>query len=79
MLNIAPPIISVIQCTPEMSLPITINAVKATIAMIAHRLKTVFLIRAFSCIAAVGITHITSIVVEDGYEASRYPSMRVGL
>ena len=29
--------------------------------------------------AAVGMTHITSIVVDDGYEASRYPSMRVGL
>ena len=54
-----------------MSLHITINAVKATIAMIAHRLKMVFLIRSLSYIADVGITRITSIVVDDGYETSR--------
>ena len=65
-LKSAPPTISVTQCTPERNLPITVNAVKAIIAIITHRLKTVFLIRALNCIAAVGITHVTSIVVEDG-------------
>ena len=61
------------------ALPITIKATNAAIAIITHRLNALFLIRSRSCIIAVGITHITSIVVDDGYEASRYPSMSVGL
>ena len=66
VLNNAPPMISVIQCTPDASLPMTINAVNAAIEINTHRLNTSLFIRACSCIIAVGITHITSIVVDDG-------------
>lgn len=57
---------SVIQWTPLISLPMTINPVNTAITTAAvvrsHRL----LMRRCSCIMAVGITHITSMVVEDG-------------
>jgi 3-phosphoshikimate 1-carboxyvinyltransferase len=33
----------------------------------------------FECIAALGITHITSIVVDDGYDPSSTPSISTGL
>ena len=61
-----PPMISVSQCTPDRSLPITINAVKALIVQRIYRLNTQFPIRLLSCMAAVGMTHMTSMVVDDG-------------
>ena len=54
------------QCTPETSLPITIKAINAVIRMFTHFLNPLFLIRELNCIMAVGITHITSIVVDEG-------------
>ena len=46
--------ISVIQCTPDSSLPMSIKAVNAAIATVAYRLRTRPPIRARSCIVAVG-------------------------
>ena len=77
-LTSAPPTMSLSQCTPEASLPMTIKAVKAAIANATQRLIPRFLMRALSCMIAVGITHSTSMVVDDGYDASRNPSIRTG-
>lgn len=35
--------------------------------------------RKLNCIIAVGITQITSSVVDDGYDASKYPFIKMGL
>ena len=66
-----PPIISLNQCTPEINLPNTIKIINNAIADEIHRLIVTDFILEFNCIMAVGITHKTSIVVDDGYEASR--------
>ena len=66
MLNISPPIMSVIQCTPDNILPKTIKRINAIIVAHSARFKIVFLIREFTCFIAVGITVVTSSVVEDG-------------
>lgn len=66
MLSNAPPIISLNQCTPEISRAITIKAVKSAIATVIKLLKLLFLISLLNSIMAVGITHIVSKVVEDG-------------
>ena len=65
-LTMAPPMISLIQCTPDRSLPITIKQVNVQIVSEAIRLNQRRLMREFSCRIAVGITHIVSMVVEDG-------------
>ena len=65
-LSIAPPIISVIQCTPERILPITIKRIKTMIDNEISFFRVSFLIRLLNCIIVVGIIHITSIVVVDG-------------
>ena len=56
--------ISVSQCTPERSLPITMKTVNPAISTMTHPLKTMCLIRVRSCRIAVGITVMTSIVVD---------------
>ena len=70
-LKITPPIISVIQCTPDTILPTTINIVKAMQAALIMLFSILFPIRLLNCITAVLIIHITNKVVDDGYEASR--------
>ena len=65
-LNKAPPIMSENQCTPEISLPVTIKTVNTVIIMFTHFLNPLFLMRVLNCIIAVGITHITSMVVDEG-------------
>ena len=77
LINI-PPIISLNQCTPESNRPITINNVNATISHKSAVLKTLCFKRWLSWNIAVDIIHKTSIVVDDGYETSKYPSMSVG-
>lgn len=71
--------ISEIQWTPDINLPITINATKIEIAEQIIFLRRWFLMRISNCIIAVVITLMTSIVVDDGYEASRYPFISTGL
>ena len=44
-LTSTPPIMSVIQCTPDASLPMIIKAINPAIAIITHLLNTLFLIR----------------------------------
>lgn len=78
MLKINPPSISVNQCTPQINLPITINAVNKPHKTLMAFLIFVFFIKRWNCIIAVGNTHIASIVVEDGYEASKMPFIKTG-
>ena len=66
VLSKAPPIISVNQCTPETSRPTTIKTINAVIKNGTVFLSAVFLILLLNCIIAVGITHITSRVVDEG-------------
>lgn len=66
VLSNAPPIMSVSQCTPETSLPITIKALKTVIVQRTHCLCAGVLIRVFSCMMVVGITVRTRSVVDEG-------------
>ena len=50
---------SVIQCTPDTSLPMTIKAINAAIAIVTHRLNTLFLIRARSCIIEFRLSYVS--------------------
>ena len=61
-----PPIISLNQCTPEKNRNTTIKIVKARVKEITHLFKIIFFMRELNCIIEVSITHITSIVVDDG-------------
>ena len=65
-LNNTEPIISVAQCTPEISLPITINAEKANTNTSAALLVVTFETLLFTWNQSVGITESTSNVVDDG-------------
>ena len=47
--------------------------------MAIKNLKVLHLMRSLNCIIAVGITQRVSIVVDDGYDASRYPFIKIGL
>ena len=73
------PAISVAQWTPAISLPITMNAENAAAKAFAHFLRDVLdtLRPVWNC--RVGMTLNTSSVVEDGYDASRNPLIRIGL
>ena len=73
-----PPIMSVIQCTPEKILPITINEAKALILPTMAYFKALFLILGKSSIIALTKTVKERIVVDEGYEASSTPSINMG-
>lgn len=78
MLSIIPPIISVIQCTPDNNLPTTIKQQNSIIAKEIKFLRFLFFIRKLNCIIDVGITVVTSIVVDEGYDVSKYPFIKIG-
>jgi hypothetical protein len=61
-----PPIISVIQCTPDTILPITIKAINKIIKITVGILNALFFKYEFNLNAKVDVTEITSIVVEEG-------------
>ena len=57
---------SVNQCTPDTNLPSTIPAANTVIPREITALRRRFFILLRSYITAAGITHITSMVVEEG-------------
>lgn len=61
-----PPTISENQCTPENSLPITINAVNRVHAAAVNCLTGLRFVRLFKIMAVVGITQAVSRVVDEG-------------
>jgi hypothetical protein len=65
-LRITEATISVAQCTPEISLPIAINAEKANTNTATALLSIEFTARLYTWNINVGITDSTSNVVDDG-------------
>ena len=57
---------SLSQCTPDSSLPANISPIRTRQAAIAKRLRRRFRMRVCHCMAAVGSTLSTSMVVEEG-------------
>ena len=72
------PIMSVSQCTPDKSLAATANTVRMTDTAATQRFVALPLSLRHKITATEGITHIKSQVVDEGYEASSAPSMRIG-
>ena len=71
--------ISVNQCTPEISLPTTVRTMRnASTPLMICRI-CLSLTFHFSCMIAVLMIQIASMVCEDGYDDSSSPSSITGL
>ena len=73
-----PPIISVIQWTPERSLATTIKAVKKESEAVRIKRSFADLILNLKRMIDEGITVLVKRVVDDGYEASSEPLIKTG-
>ena len=80
LINI-PPIISVNQCTPDISLPIIVTAIMAQQSAVRIFCSAFFLIYFFITIMALPIMIQTIMVCDDGKEApgKSLPGMMTGL
>ena len=65
-LSKAPPMMSLSQCTPENSLPMSMKQVKTRPIKVRICLIGVHFMRVRSCMIVVDITQSTSMVVDDG-------------
>lgn len=65
-LSKAPPMMSLSQCTPESSLPMSMKPVKTKTIKESISLIGVHFMRARSCMIEVDIAQSTSMVVDDG-------------
>ena len=78
-LNKIPPTISENQCTPEIRRIATIKTMNNASVTVMVRMSHLRARSRLNCFIEVGIMHITSIVVEDGYEASKNPFIKAPL